>query len=84
MNDDDFERREAEQALEEALLLLKQQEEGNQDAALAAAAKLKAEPPLCSFCGKGINQVRRLIEGQRGHICDSCIRACCALMQNPG
>jgi hypothetical protein len=36
------------------------------------------EPPLCSFCGAGHNNVRFLIEsGSSGdaHICDECVAA---------
>jgi hypothetical protein len=32
----------------------------------------KAEPPLCSFCGKGSNQVRKLVGGTNAYICDEC------------
>ncbi|GAA4303173.1 ATP-dependent Clp protease ATP-binding subunit ClpX [Compostibacter hankyongensis] len=27
----------------------------------------------CSFCGRGKNEVRLLIEGEEGHICDDCV-----------
>lgn len=30
------------------------------------------EPPLCSFCGRGKNEVSGLIEGLDAHICDAC------------
>ena len=37
------------------------------------------EPPLCSFCGAGQNNVRRMLPGDevsgiRPHICDSCVQ----------
>lgn len=32
----------------------------------------KPEPPLCSFCGKGSNQVRKLVAGANAFICDEC------------
>lgn len=35
-----------------------------------------AEPPLCSFCGKGKNQVELMIEGPRAHICNECVKLC--------
>jgi hypothetical protein len=37
---------------------------------------ITAEPPLCSFCGKGKNQVRHMIEGRNAFICDQCISQC--------
>jgi len=38
------------------------------------------EPPLCSFCGAGSNNVRRMLggfeaNGIRAHICDVCVQA---------
>jgi len=38
------------------------------------------EPPLCSFCGAGSNNVRRMLagfeaNGIRAHICDVCVHA---------
>lgn len=33
-----------------------------------------AQPPLCSFCGRGINQVKRMIQGGQACICDGCIK----------
>ncbi len=35
-----------------------------------------AEPPLCSFCGKGKNQVELMIEGPKAHICNECVTLC--------
>jgi hypothetical protein len=32
-----------------------------------------AEPPFCSFCGKGRNEVRALVEGPSVYICDECV-----------
>jgi hypothetical protein len=34
------------------------------------------EPPFCSFCGKGTNEVRRMIQGQTAHICNQCAVLC--------
>jgi hypothetical protein len=34
---------------------------------------VEAKPPFCSFCGKGINQVRKMVEGPSVHICDECV-----------
>jgi hypothetical protein len=33
----------------------------------------KAEPPICSFCGKGSNQVKRVIAGHKANICNECV-----------
>ena len=30
---------------------------------------------LCSFCGQGIEQVNKIIQGPRIHICDHCVQA---------
>lgn len=84
MDDDEFKRREAKQALEEAVAELARLQESRLDTAVAAGANCTAEPPLCSFCGKGVNQVRRMVQGQRGYICDGCILACGALIQKSG
>jgi len=27
----------------------------------------------CSFCGKGEDQVRKLVAGAKAHICDECV-----------
>lgn len=35
-----------------------------------------AEPPFCSFCGKGKNQVELMIEGPSAHICNECVTLC--------
>ena len=35
-------------------------------------AKSLPELPLCSFCGRGKNEVTGLIEGLNAHICDAC------------
>lgn len=38
--------------------------------------KLDPEPPLCSFCGKGVNQVTEMINGNDANICDQCVMLC--------
>lgn len=39
-------------------------------------------PLYCSFCGKGQNQVKRLIVGSGGvYICDECIELCSEIME---
>lgn len=34
----------------------------------------------CSFCGKGANEVRKLIAGLAVHICDECIKLCSGIV----
>lgn len=36
----------------------------------------------CSFCGKHENQVKHLIAGQQGFICDECIKTCGELLKS--
>jgi len=36
----------------------------------------KASNLICSFCGKGQNQVRKLVAGPTVYICDECIDLC--------
>jgi hypothetical protein len=36
----------------------------------------KDKEASCSFCGKGQNEVRKLIAGPSVHICDHCVRLC--------
>ena len=31
------------------------------------------EPPFCSFCGRGTNQVSKLIAGNNAYICNQCV-----------
>lgn len=33
----------------------------------------KPEPPFCSFCSKGSNEVKKLIPGNDAYICDECV-----------
>ncbi|TVO76932.1 MAG: hypothetical protein FHK78_09025 [Sedimenticola selenatireducens] len=35
--------------------------------------KTKPEPPFCSFCGKGSNQVKKMVQGPSAYICSDCI-----------
>jgi hypothetical protein len=35
-----------------------------------------ATPPVCDFCGKGVNQVQTMIAGTSAHICDNCSTIC--------
>jgi ATP-dependent Clp protease ATP-binding subunit ClpX len=40
----------------------------------------RAETPKCSFCGKGQNEVERLIAGPGVQICDQCVDLCNSLI----
>lgn len=44
--------------------------------ASANADCIAPEPPFCSFCGKGANEVRRMIQGETAHICSQCVALC--------
>jgi len=33
----------------------------------------QAIPPLCSFCGKGKNQVKLMLPGNNAYICNECV-----------
>ena len=46
------------------------------DRATGKTTPYPAEPPFCSFCGKGKNQVSVLIEGPSAQICDECVVLC--------
>lgn len=37
---------------------------------------IEPEPPFCSFCGKGKNEYRHLVQGPSVYICDECIMKC--------
>lgn len=34
---------------------------------------VEAQPPFCSFCGKGTNQVRKMVAGPSVYICNECV-----------
>lgn len=36
----------------------------------------KPKEPICSFCGKGANEVTKLIAGPAVYICDECVDLC--------
>lgn len=44
---------------------------------MSAAEKLR-----CSFCGKGEDQVKRLIAGEKALICDQCVAAAARTMKD--
>jgi ATP-dependent Clp protease ATP-binding subunit ClpX len=38
--------------------------------------------PYCSFCGKGPDAVRKLIEGSHAYICDECVNLCANILKS--
>ncbi len=38
----------------------------------------------CSFCGKRADEVERLVAGPSVYICDTCIKACVAVLEQHG
>lgn len=42
----------------------------------AELTKIEPEKPLCTFCGKGVNQVEKMILGPGANICDQCVMLC--------
>ena len=56
-------------------------------AAVAELVKRHPQPDLvlaCSFCGKGKDDVRKLIAGPRVFICDECVRRCSDVLAEQG
>jgi ATP-dependent Clp protease ATP-binding subunit ClpX len=48
-------------------------------------ARRRWRPKLrCSFCGRGEDEVERLVAGKSAHICDSCIGACVTVLEQHG
>ena len=45
-------------------------------AAKESPAREGDPPPVCSFCGKSQDEVRKLIAGPKVYICDECIDLC--------
>lgn len=42
---------------------------------------VEPKPPFCSFCGKGINEVRKMVAGPAVHICDECVSSVQKIMK---
>ena len=42
---------------------------------------VRPEPPFCSFCGKGTNQVSGLVRGPLVYICTECVAKAAELIQ---
>ena len=43
---------------------------------------IKAEPPFCSFCGKGKNEVKAMLTGPSVYICNECVLKCQKILEN--
>ena len=41
-----------------------------------------AEPPYCSFCGQGKNQVEVMIDGPSVYICNECVELCRKIIED--
>lgn len=41
------------------------------------------EPPFCSFCGEGKDEVGALVQGLNAYICDQCAAEAQRLMRKP-
>ena len=50
-------------------------------AALARIGRVFRPALRCSFCGRGADQVERLVAGASAHICDDCITKCLAVLE---
>lgn len=44
--------------------------------AKSGLTKKESKEPLCTFCGKGVNQVEKMILGPGANICDQCVMLC--------
>ena len=43
--------------------------------------KFDPEPPICSFCAKGVNQVSKIFNGNNNaNICDQCVVLCAEIV----
>ena len=41
----------------------------------------KKSDVICSFCGKRNDQVKRMLAGRNGYICDECIELCSEVLK---
>lgn len=46
-----------------------------------AEQAVRPEPPYCSFCGKGKNEVRGMVSGPSVYICAECVEAAATLIE---
>jgi hypothetical protein len=69
---------EAEAAIDDLLRLQGRPAIYGADADLLA---LNPEPPICSFCGKGTNQVERILQGEHANICSQCVLLCYEILR---
>lgn len=42
---------------------------------------VEPKPPYCSFCGKGVNEVRKMVAGPSVYICDECVSSVQKIME---
>lgn len=81
MSDDaDLEYRQAHRELHEALNALRKVQGMPATPYRELDMSLIHEPPFCSFCGKGVDAVRKLIAGTNAFICDECVALAAAIM----
>ena len=45
-------------------------------------SKSDPESPFCSFCGKGKNQVRQMLQCNSAYICNQCVALCHEIIAN--
>lgn len=72
LTDAELEFQAAERALRDAINGLRQMQGRVPIPHHDSAPSMKPEPPFCSFCGKGSNQVRKLVAASNAFICDEC------------
>ena len=41
---------------------------------------MSTDVPICSFCGKDRDRVRKLVAGPNVYICDECVDLCCEIL----
>lgn len=42
---------------------------------------LRSQKLSCSFCGKGADEVAKLMAGAKAHICDECVGVCTEILK---
>ena len=66
----------AQRQLWESMLALRRFESARRGEFASNESGCVPEAPFCSFCGKGHNEVRRMIAGPGVYICNECITLC--------
>jgi ATP-dependent Clp protease ATP-binding subunit ClpX len=54
------------------------------NAMLARIGRLVQPRLRCSFCGRGADDVARLVAGASAYICDTCVIQCVAVLKQHG